>query len=497
MRYQVLVGLFLLCASACTVVEVETPTITIATPSSLSSTPVPLDPSHTSTWIASLTPSVSPTATTALSIYPSPSPTFDVSRAITRTLSQPAQCPINRPEPALEINGNRENRFIDVEQPVLDFLNSGGTTRAVVESLTPYYREPKEHLLEIDLTGDRIPELIINELWLFVFGCNSGKYRVLLKGQPGYHLPISFSPNIVYVGDTNLNGIPELITSRMDGANYITTMYFQILEWDGSHFQNLITQPDFDSRYGDGGVLNGNIYMDGEGDQCSKGCVQDIDGNGTLEFVLSGGAYRGAAHPNAPYGPWRVKTDVYMWNGEGFVWHSTEFEPPQFRYQAIQDADKAVLDGRIEKALELYRQVIFSDTLDWYSQERRFWQLSHDPFATPPPPLPSPDPNEYPNLAAYAHFRMMLLHLVQSSIAESKSEYDALQAQFPNGSVGYAYAEMAIAFWNDYQETHDISLACREAIAYATLHQDEILTYISGYGWQDRSYKPEDICPFK
>lgn len=77
-------------------------------------------------------------------------------------------------------------------------------------------------------------------------------------------------------------------------------------------------------------------------------------------------------------------------------------------------------------------------------------------------------------------------------------DYVNLQAKFPAGQPGYAYAEMAQAFWEDYQASQDIGQACGKAVAYATAHADS-LTYLGSdyHGLQSHIYKPDDVCPFK
>ncbi len=41
--------------------------------------------------------------------------------------------------------------------------------------------------------------------------------------------------------------------------------------------------------------------------------------------------------------------------------------------------------------------------------------------------MPQPDPNEYPNLAAYARYRIMLLYLLQGWDSDAQVIYETLQ----------------------------------------------------------------------
>ncbi len=233
--------------------------------------------------------------------------------------------------------------------------------------------------------------------------------------------------------------------------------------------------------------------------------VLDTDGNGTLELVLKQeipiwSEYSGGL-------PWRKETRICTWNGEAFVLINTKLAPPEYRFQAVQDGDMAALQRNFEKALSYYQQAIFDDKLDWWTQERRIYEIGvYGPEEiVKPTPLPSllPDPTEYSNLAAYAYYRIMLLHSLQNSIPEAQIAYDTLQEEFPPGKVGHAYAKMAFSFWQEFQQSENLGQACDKAIEYAAAHPVEILAYLGNsdysdtyYGEQSLEYSPIDICPF-
>lgn len=207
--------------------------------------------------------------------------------------------------------------------------------------------------------------------------------------------------------------------------------------------------------------------------------------------------------------PWRKETRICAWNGELFVLTHTKIEgPPEYRFQAVQDGDRATVAGDYTKALDLYQQAIFSDKLEWWSQERRIYEITiyGDKRVSKPTPIPSllPDPAEYPNIAAYARFRIMLLHVASGYLSDAQTVYDTLQAKFPPGQPGHAYAEMAVVFWDEYQRAHSFEQACSKAIEYAAANPAAILAYLGNgeyarmyYGDQSLEYKPEDVCPFR
>ena len=184
-----------------------------------------------------------------------------------------------------------------------------------------------------------------------------------------------------------------------------------------------------------------------------------------------------------------------------FQYSALELTPPEYRYQAVNDADRQFLLGNYERALELYQDVIFSDKLDFWSAERREYYM----FATiaqfnsePLPTMPAPDPAEYANLSAYARYRILLHHIAQGWMQDASIVNDTLQVKHPTETAGHPYSEMAALLWNEYQFTGDLSLACQLVIAYVEEHPEilEPLGNSSYHGSQVHRYIPQDICPF-
>lgn len=384
-----------------------------------------------------------------------------------------------------------------VSSLILDFLNSGGTGQEVISHLGPREVRPASDLrkgfFERDVTGDGVPELFVRWDYIFyVFGCFQGEYVILLEQVPPL---LTFAPEVESVQDMNLDGIPEIVTStRLCLWDRCAT--YAIYEWNGDEFESLIDTPDHPD------------YHMVDQSEPSGMSLEDIDANGTIELLLRGGvppeSFEGEYYDGLP---WREETNIYMWNGTAYVFLRTDYTPPEYRFQAIQDGDRAAEIGEYDEALDFYQQAIFSDELDWWSPERQCYMQPPcrgygDMFLltpTPTPiPSPMPDPNEYDNLAAYAQFRIMLLHVLRGWSPEARTVYDTLQAKFPEGQVGHAYAEMATAFWSEYQSSRSLNQACGKAIAYARANPDDILTSIGSdyHGFQARVYEPEDVCPF-
>jgi hypothetical protein len=98
----------------------------------------------------------------------------------------------------------------------------------------------------------------------------------------------------------------------------------------------------------------------------------------------------------------------------------------------------------------------------------------------------------------------MLLHVLRGYVADARVVFNTLQERFPAGQPGHAHAELATAFWIEYQASNDIGQACARAIDYAAAHPAAVLAYLGNgehavapFGWQSLEYTPADVCPFR
>jgi hypothetical protein len=403
-----------------------------------------------------------------------------------------AKCPESNAKLTPDFKSVLSADFPEVEEPILDFLNKGGTGKAVIEALEtndPTFN--KQHFLERDITGDNIPELIIGYGSLYVFGCNQGMYETMLTVQTDRGNLNDTDPWVDTIRDVNADGVPEFVVTSI----FSPFTWVRVYEWKDEQFQKLIkattpntTEPD-----------NVASLMG------AKAGFREIE-DGTFELRLEGGIPGNMSLYWDGY-PWRRETDIYRWDGTGYVFYRQEFEQPKYRFQAIQDGDRASLVKDYEAALAFYQDVIFNDKLDSWSQERRDYEFacfeagSSDCSALS---VSIPDPNEYGNLAGYARFRIMLLHIAQGHLPEAQTVYDTLQQKYPKGQTGNAYAEMATTFWDEYQASHNVEKGCNAAVKYAKEHPANILTYLGNsdsakvyFGDQSLVYNPADICPLK
>jgi hypothetical protein len=421
-------------------------------------------PSSIPTNTSPSVPTTTPTASiTPLPTIPTFTPTFDTLTVITVTPAPKAEClkTTARDNPNLDFLGFQlamPPLPEDTEKKVLEFLNQYDAS-PLIKAVQNHWDSASDYFTAIqDFTNDGTPDLAIGITAFYIFGCRNGRYETLLEIETNQHL----SPAaIISIEDNNHNGIPE-ITFLTDIDTH-GGKYYQIYEWNGSKFANLIPSKDLDFPEA------GEIRISNSGELR----FEDVSNDAMKELIVDSGIpiwdvyYSGF--------PWRNERIYYTWNGRQYEILKQEFSDPEFRFQAVQNGDFTASQKVFDKAEDFYQKVIFSETLRGYSPEIR------------------------ENLQkAYAYYRIMLLHLVQENEAEAETSYKTLQDKFGNDPYAQRYLEMATVFWDTYQSTHKMYDGCAVAIKYAAEHPEILVPLGSDFhGWQSHTYVPADVCPFR
>jgi hypothetical protein len=347
-----------------------------------------------------------------------------------------------------------------------------------------------------DFTNDGVPELgltipISIGGVVSIYSCQDGAYRILYNRF--FDFPAANPCYMVLIHDGNRNAYPE-ITFLVGVASQGSHTY-QMIEWDGTGIVDRLRMAITEYPYWSTAVDFVWVHATG-----GVG-YEDIDADGIDEFVVNTGFPVWETYYSGL--PFQNVIRYHTWDGSRYSFDRQFYGPPEFRFQAVQDGDRLTEAEEYDLALDMYRQAVSNEALEWWTEERhKFLQeiwMSDEPTPNPP----SPDPDEYPNLAAYARYRMMIAYLLQGDLDTAQSEFIALKGQFPEGKIGHAYFEMADALWREIQTTNDLRSACEKPIEYAMNHPVEILAYLGNgeyakayYGHQSIVYSWNNVCPF-
>jgi hypothetical protein len=434
-----------------------------------------------------------------------PTPTFDARFLQTATPASPPPCPVVNPDLPLTgelseiLTALRSSAPFDFTDKAVEFLNQGGSPEVLIQAVKAV--DP-DYIDQQDLTNNGQVEILLKTSSLSILGCSpDGSATYTIYGKFIDEIMLFFSPRIKAVQDLNQNGILELLLITRSAGGFSSAMLLRVVEWDGQGFHSvlglsptypyrMIAEIEYSAKQGE---VSGVVYEQGPVE------IADLDGNGTTEIIVHSGLP--GHHDLLAHGPWRAGKDIFNWNGEAFVLMRSEIDPPVYRFQAVHDADQAALLGEYDESLRLYQEAIFSDKLAGWSPElyQQQYDIVMSRYSTDPTPTPYPaSPEEYYHLAAYAYFRILLLHALLDNTVEAQTVYDTLQSEFPEGQPGYESALLGQYFWKALQDTQDVGQACNQALESMMDQTDEIIYWLRDFhGWQSPRYLPIDLCPFR
>jgi hypothetical protein len=387
-------------------------------------------------------------------------------QAATQTAAAPAPAPYFQPTECPPLGSPAlpppPQEFNDYSVVIGRYLSAGGPA-AVLEATLRNWGTITDRggvvQADTDLTGDGVLEVIVtlfnpgtyneeallNAGQLLVYGCDSGGYRLLYKTSFNTGLAL---PELLRVGDMNTDVKNELVyfTETCNGSSCYKEG--KILSW------NAIVGAFEELNNGQIVAINGRIG------------IADIDGDGVLELTA-------AINPpgTTTTGPGRSVVDTWDWNGMDYVLALRE-EPSGARYRihAIYDADDLLRDGQ-------WRPAILA-----YDEARRNQGLLSWTVA-----------NEYEVLRAYAAFKIMVTYAALKN-GRAEDWFNTVQGENAPGTAGHGFAQMAQAFMDNFRTTNDARAACAQAIsAGATTN---VLGVLNSYGYSNRSYTLNDLCPF-
>jgi tetratricopeptide (TPR) repeat protein len=403
------------------------------------------------------------------------------------------------------------------EAPLLNYLNQGGAAGQIeikLESAFPKSQRVSHiHVIETDVTGDASPDVVIDALIFFastafegvtfVYHCQNGLYQggivATYRGWTNSSDEIGnnlLESGLLDIREMNGNDTPELLISGtkshdIEGRFY---RYYQIYEWNGDAFANLIP---FEASSAGFSMTQATNYA-GESEAI------DLDDDGTLELVLTDKIKYWSDSLTSVSVLNRYDKHIWSWNGEQFELTCTlSAEAPEYLVQAIEDGGLFMACGDYESALASYQRALDDPTLMiWTESMNRcpgcpgasgeLANVYEQLLATPETETAAATFHTRSELIIYVRYRLMLIYALQGSEAEVEAQYQQAQRDFTANSADYV--RLAKVFWESYQRGDTLALACEQVESYAAEYG--ITSPLTQFSFQGvDSGVDEDLCP--
>lgn len=354
------------------------------------------------------------------------------------------------PPAASPVLSNAPSSSREMADEIARFMSFGGSPQALEAAL----RDQWGVLTELgtvrgnmDFTGEGTPDLIVTYSVpgaggaLLVLGCAAGRYI------PLYLADTPSVPQIVHAGELNANGTPEILYSSrqcltQDDCSYRT----QLITWQPNEgrFVSLLS----------GAIISQNLPE-----------IGDFDNDRVIEIII-----RMTSTGTPATGPLRTGVMIYDWNGVEYTRSITQLDPPRFRIQVIQQADRHLASGNTAEAIALYELSLQNtDLRSWFNDDEAV-------------------------LRSYALYRLITAYAYTEN-DNLLPAFQTMQQNYPDPLNAPVYAQMANSFWNALQVTGNLRSACLEAQNIARSRADAI-NLLTRYRGQAPAYTAESLCPF-
>lgn len=284
----------------------------------------------------------------------------------------------------------------------------------------------------IDLDGDGRAEDVLaygleHKSWAVVQ--NSDQGITVVHRQSG--LPNDGLPQIQHVGDLNCDGQTDIAVQIPGGNNRNISLRTEINQWDGASLR------DF-----------GLIYSYGISPEHLSIDLKDLDGDGCSEAT--------ATILSTDTSIARLRTTTYAFQQGRFRIVETRGAPSNLSYFKLIDANVALADGDLDRALELAAQV-------W---EAPLQGINLHIFYVDEEPIKA-------RMATYAAIEAMVVHALRG---EAQAMQDLLaQAEARYNRPDNPFLPAARILWQTFDATGDALAACQAMERAVRLRGDTLL----------------------
>ena len=306
-----------------------------------------------------------------------------------------------------------------------------------------------EAYLNIDLTGDLIPEYVFifvdpaSEFYpplsvMVIYQCSRGTVDILQLHRPEEWMGLQI------IGAVDLTQDNQIDFSFADVNCGAHTCWHTLHVWSWS----------------------GTEFTDTAGADLSFPFPEYLLEKEQLLITSAGIGSVGA-------GPQRLTHTTIAWNGAVVTATHTTVDPAVYRYHAFIDGDTALYAGDYDIATRHYNQVIQEPDLSAWGA------------------LYSAD-EEMQWLTALAHWRLLNLSVIQNSLDAATQHFTALRDNYPPGSAGYPIVIISEQFWQKITAGENLQQACNAVQSLPEMLP--IIDFINSFGYANPFYEVNQLC---
>ncbi len=258
-------------------------------------------------------------------------------------------------------------------------------------------------------------------------------------------------------------------TNWPEGLANLRFVSVEDLDADGKNELVLSTRVDEETRVLVGRWANGtwqSISADPITFPNAEVLLDDLDGDSLTEILLHGGV---VSDPQA--GLQRSRTRVYSIHYRRYVLSATLSDADEHIYYRVLDAQKALAQGEVFKALELAESVLYEEDYQGYADVDAYSEARIVPYAG------------------------AIAMLIRAQLDQPGAVADIMiTIEQRYGESGSPFVDGARSLWHTYRRTQDPVKACQalEESIFASLNQ---ASFFERYGYATERLDAWDVCP--
>lgn len=441
--------------TACSAVQ-PTPTI----PSEVVIVALPTqtpEPTLTVTPTATTEPTAVPTQTATSSPTPTPSP----------TATPDPSCP----EPGSAAAFAYPADTTELQTSILAYLNAGGQWEdlfALFDELGIEY-----DWVQADMNGDGVEETAVYakmqpaeyeyEKGWWIFHCKSDNYQAVYSTVGsiyGFH-------DYFEVDDVNNDGQFEII--KIGGYATSACHWIPVIwSWQSGEIVDLFTD-----RIYPGCSIHDRMIL------------QDLDDDNLKEIIVVGTT---VVHlDNAPP---RIITQTFSFEETGYTLTNKIFAPAEYRFQLLDDAQRALDESNLPLAISYYSQAAHYDIST----------LNSKYFSSPEIAKEHGEEPDYPDAyqKAFALFRLATIQLVLEDNDTANNALTELITAYSEDQQGFEFVQLTQIFFDTFNQEKNQVDACNQVTDFVSEHYTDWPQLTSHFYWGANItayHTPESFCP--